>query len=142
MPAPKKVDFKAVLTAHKDPTGKNVYFLDTRTGSVLNLSPTTPAAQLQAIKDRFVKEPDALLKLPFVTSEETYNDMDAFIAVVADKKLKERLRIAKSGGGTLRNFLDALQSSPREEQQWKTFREEKIQRRLKEWLKQNGVTVS
>ncbi|HEY3999688.1 MAG TPA: UPF0158 family protein [Candidatus Xenobia bacterium] len=143
MPAPpKKVDFKAVLEAHKDTAGKNVYYLDTKSGAVVNLSPTSPMSQLAAFKQRLAKEPDVLLKVPHITAEENYGDMDAFIKVIVDKKLQDRLRTAQSGGGTLRNFLDALESGhPRERDQWKLFRDQRVSGRLKNWLKENGINT-
>ncbi|MHB2020579.1 MAG: UPF0158 family protein [Candidatus Xenobia bacterium] len=139
MAAGKKIDFNAVLTAHKDPSGKVVYYLDTRTGAVVALSPTTPMAQLVKMKERMKSDPDSLLKIPHVTQEETYADMDAFIAHTPDKKLQERLKVAKSGGGTLRNFLDVLMAYPKQEGEWKAFREQKVQGRLKDWLRNLGL---
>jgi hypothetical protein len=140
--APKKFDFKAVLDAYKDTTGKIVYYLDTKAGKIVSLSPTSPMPHLVAFKERLAKESDVLLKVPHITAEENYDDMDAFIAIIVDKKLKDRLRTARSGGGTLRNFLDSLESGyPREQGQWKLFREQRIQGRLHNWLKEQGVNA-
>ncbi len=144
--APKRVAFATVLNVYKDTNAAKsgqVSYLDTKSGTIVNISPSSPMSELQRFKERMAKEPDTLLKVPHITAEENYGDMDEFIRVCVDKKLAERLKLARSGGGTLRNFLDAMESAaPREKEQWKNFREQRIQSRLKHWLSQMGVAVS
>ena len=81
----------------------------------------------------------------FLSLMEQYNgsheDYDYFLVpTVKDKKLQDRLRVAVSGGGTMRNFLDALTPIPAERERWYKFRESRIRERLLSWLKQNGMS--
>lgn len=136
-----RVNARALLNAAQDPSPDAVFYVDTQKGDIVKITRSTPMAELARFKAMTDKDADRFLKVPRPTGAETYGDMEAFRATVKDKKLQDRLQLAVSGGGTLRNHLDALNPSPSEKERWYKFREARMLARLQDWLRQNGLTI-
>jgi hypothetical protein len=66
--------------------------------------------------------------------------MEAFIAVVRSPRLQERLERAISGRGAFRYFKDVLLDYPTERERWFRFKQERLQRRMLDWLEAQGIT--
>ncbi len=116
------------------------YFIDRKTGDILQLSPTsnTPS-QLQAIKAKI--DSGAVLQLPRYSSKENYSDMEAFIPTLKDIKLQKRLRDAlDSGGAAFKFFRDALTSHNLEKEKWSEFRYQRLKAYATSFLKNNGIS--
>lgn len=141
MPANVRVSVRALMNAAQDPTADAMFYLDSKTGDVLKITRSMNLAELARFKAAADKEVDRFLKIPRPTSEETYGDMEAFRATVKDKKLADRLRLAVTGGGTLRNFVDALTPVPAEKDRWYKFRDARLGARLQDWARQNGMSI-
>lgn len=141
MTAKVRVNARALINAVQDPSADAVFYLDSQSGEVMKITRSMNLAELARFKAMADRDRDRFLKVPRPTSEETYGDMEAFRASVKDKKLQDRLKLAVSGGGTLRNFVDALTPSPAEKDRWYKFREDRIVARLQEWLRQNGMSL-
>jgi hypothetical protein len=137
-----RVNARALLNAVQDSTPDVVYFVDSQKGDVLKVTRSMNLTELARFKQQADRDPDRFLKVPKPTGEETYGDMEAFRASLKDKKLQDRLRLATTGGGTLRNFLDTLNPVPQERDRWYKFRESRILGRLGEWLRQNGLSLA
>lgn len=138
MPVRAKVDMKAIVKAVTDTT-QDVFFIDSKTGDVLKLAKNAPMSELARFKAISDKEPDRFLRIPKSTAQDSYADINTFIATVKDKKLQDRLKVSVTGGGTMRNFLDALQPSPMEYDRWHKYRDARILGRIQDWVKQNGM---
>ncbi|NDD29200.1 MAG: hypothetical protein EB084_13130 [Proteobacteria bacterium] len=136
------VNARALLQAALDPSPEAMYYVDTKKGDVVKITASMNKTELLRFKTLLDKEVDRFLKLPRPTGEETYADMAAFRATVKDKKLQERLQMAVTGGGTLRNHVDALSPVPLEKERWYKFRETRILQRLQGWLRENGLKTS
>ncbi len=136
------VSTRALLNAVQDPNPQVVCFVDSHNGEVLKLSPGSNMAELARFKTMSGSDPDRFLKVPRPTGAETYADLDAFCATVRDRKLADRLATAVRGGGTLRDFLDALTPVPGEKERWYRFRESRTMERLQNWLRQNGLNAT
>lgn len=141
MTAKVRINARALINAVQDPSPDAVFYLDSKNGEVLKITRSMNLAELARFKAMADKEADRFLKVPRSTSEESYGDMAAFRASVKDKKLQDRLQMAVSGGGTMRNFVDALTPSPQEKERWYKFRESRILARLQDWLRQNGLSL-
>lgn len=141
MAAKVRVNARALINAVADPGADAVYYLDSQSGEVKKITRSMDKVELARFKTMAERDRDRFLKVPHPTSEETYADMDAFRASVKDRKLQDRLKLAVSGGGTLRNFIDALTPSPQEKDRWYKFRETRVVARLQEWLRQNGLSL-
>ena len=71
-------------------------------------------------------------------SRSGYEDMEDFIATVADRVLAERLDKAIAGKGAFRRFKDALSRSPEKEERWYRFSDERRRGRARRWLADAG----
>lgn len=134
-----RVSLKAFLAAVADTDQDVVFYVDSHRGEILKMSRSMPLAELARFKTMTDRDPDRFVKVPKPTAEESYGDMDAFMASVKDKKLQDRLQLSIRGGGTLRNFLDALSPNPIEKERWYKFRQARIQTRAQDWMRQNGL---
>ena len=79
------------------------------------------------------------VRVPHVESYEAYADMEAFIDTVSDRRLRERLWRAIEGRGAFRRFKDVLAGDFRERKRWFAFRDERVDRRVREWLESEGI---
>jgi hypothetical protein len=77
--------------------------------------------------------------IPQVESYEGYNEMVAFIGTVSNPRLRARLERAISGRGAFRYFKDVLEDYPKERERWFRFRDERMQRRILDWLEEEGI---
>ncbi|MBM3462751.1 MAG: hypothetical protein FJX76_11675 [Armatimonadetes bacterium] len=134
-----RVRLTALVGAINDSATDVVYYVDSHNGDVSKISRGAPLADLARFKTMSDKDPDRFLKVPKPTGEESYGDMAEFTRTVKDRKLQERLQIAVRGGGTMRNFLDALTPSPMEKERWYKFRESRVHARARDWVRQNGL---
>ena len=71
-------------------------------------------------------------------SGDSYHDMQAFIATVADPGRADRLEIAIQGRGAFRRFKDVLERWPEELDRWFAFSEERQRGRARSWLADAG----
>jgi hypothetical protein len=68
-----------------------------------------------------------------------YRDMECFISTADDPQLRERLWRAIKGRGAFRYFRDVLADHPEVEDDWYTFKDAQIERRMHRWLEANGI---
>ncbi|MFH0801385.1 MAG: UPF0158 family protein [bacterium] len=135
------LDVKAILQAIQERSRDTVHLLDKKTGNVQSIK----ASELDSPKVRELlalrqKEPARFAEIPRLPAEEIYKDMKAFLAVLKDPRLREKIdRLIEGGGGNYRDFLDVLRGKEREEEQWFHFREERMHTRLRGWLKTVGL---
>jgi len=67
-------------------------------------------------------------------SREAYRDMEAFVALVQDRRAADLLERAIAGRGAFRRFKDTLLEFPQLRQRWFTFHDTRLRRRAIEWL--------
>ncbi|UCC61622.1 MAG: hypothetical protein JSV36_12535 [Anaerolineae bacterium] len=79
------------------------------------------------------------ISVPRADSSEGYRDMEAFISVVKDERLQDRLWRAIRGRGAFRRFKDVLSSDLRERERWFRFKDERLQERVLAWLESEGI---
>ncbi|MEF8874966.1 MAG: UPF0158 family protein [Candidatus Thermoplasmatota archaeon] len=60
--------------------------------------------------------------------------MQDFIQTVEDEDLREKLWIAIDGKGAFRRFKDVLRLYPDVRERWFEFKDERVERRVVEWL--------
>jgi hypothetical protein len=77
--------------------------------------------------------------VPTADSHEGYRDMEDFIFTLRDERLQERLWEAIRGRGAFRRFKDVLARHPRERERWFEFQEDRLRRRVLEWLESEGI---
>mgnify|MGYP000729628883 CR=1 FL=1 len=68
-----------------------------------------------------------------------YNDMQCFIRHVENSRLRDQLWNAIQGRGAFRRFNGLLARHPAVEEQWYDFKEERLQRRVRDWLAYHDI---
>jgi hypothetical protein len=136
-----KLDAKALFEALQERARDTVHLLDKKTGTVASIKAgelnTARVKELLALRQR---EPARFAEIPRLPAEEIYKDMKAFLAVLKDIKLREKIdRLIEGGGGSYRDFLDALEGKDMARESWFRFREQRMLTRLKNWLKTVGL---
>jgi len=138
------VDVRALIEALQDRARDTVHLLDKRMGTVFSIK----ASELNTPKVRDIlafrqKEPARFAEIPKLPTEEVYKDMKAFLASLKDNKLREKIdRVIEGGGGTYRDFLDALEGKELAKESWFRFREERMRSRIRSWLKTVGLEAA
>jgi hypothetical protein len=113
--------------------------IDLRTGEVWPQS-AIEYAEETAEEDADEEDPDRWLAVWCEGSEDGYQDMEDFVATVADDEQAERLSIAISGRGAFRRFKDVLSRWPEGLQRWFAFSDERKRGRARSWLIDAGYS--
>jgi len=118
------------------------YYLDTKTGELLLVSDEfMDTNETEEIYERLDSEPERYLSIPTESSREGYQDMVAFTESLEDENLKEKLWIALDGRGAFRRFKDVLLSHPEKREEWFKFQDERLEKRIMEWLEENEIEL-
>lgn len=116
------------------------FYLDIKTGEILHISDEwMDTNEIEEIYDRIESEPERYLDVPTDSSREGYRDMEAFAEIVEDRNLREKLEIALNGRGAFRRFKDVLFGYPEKRKEWFKFKDERLKRRVNEWLEVNKI---
>jgi hypothetical protein len=69
-----------------------------------------------------------------------YRDMERFVGrEIESDRLQKRFWEAIQGRGAFRRFKDLLARYPELEQRWYTFKAERVERRIRDWLAYHGI---
>ncbi len=118
------------------------YYLDTKTGELLLVSDEfMDTNETEEIYERLDSEPERYLSIPTESSREGYQDMVAFTESLEDENLKEKFWIALDGRGAFRRFKDVLLSHPEKREEWFKFQDERLEKRVMEWLEENEIEL-
>ena len=79
------------------------------------------------------------VEVPSVESRTGYQDMEDFIATVADPVLQRTLERVIIGRGAFRRFKDLLADYPEERERWFAFQDDITRRRVLAWLDEQGI---
>lgn len=119
------------------------YYLDTKTGELLLVSDEfMDTGETEEIYERLDDEPERYLSIPTESSREGYQDMVAFTESLEDENLKEKLWIALNGRGAFRRFKDVLLDYPEKREEWFKFQNERLEKRVMEWLEENEIELA
>lgn len=154
-----KVDLGMIANAMEDVARMDMdYYLDKETGEVIVTSEETfryaeeededkirenlPDWQKEDIKlaqDILFNNPDRYICIPERPSYEGYNLMVEFAEKVEDELLREKLNIALDGKGAFRRFKNVMLDYPDYREKWFKFRDERINKKVIEWLNSIGI---
>jgi len=119
------------------------YYLDTKTGELLLVSDEfMDTGETEEIHERLDDEPERYLSIPTESSREGYQDMVAFTESLEDEILKEKLCVALNGRGAFRRFKDVLLSYLEKREEWFKFQNERLEKRVMEWLEENEIELA
>lgn len=137
------IDLSSLHIAFDDATFNFEYYVDLKTGEVLmipNEFIDGEEEETNEINERIEEGfGTRYISIPNISSEEGYKDMEDFIERIEDEDLQEKLYIAIDGQGAFRRFKDVLLDYPDERERWFEFKEDKVAKRINEWLIEEGI---
>lgn len=119
------------------------YYLDLETAELLIVSDEFMGTdEVEEIYERMEDEPKRYLSIPTGSSREGYQVMVAFAESLEDGNLKDKLWIALNGRGAFRRFKDVLLSYPEKREEWFRFKDERLEKLVREWLEENEIKLA
>ena len=117
------VDFEDICGAFEFGSVDNRHYLDLQTGEIIFISDDLMDEEERGKFDEKIEQGlgERYIGIPYVSSEEGYQEMIDFIETVEDVNLKEKLYVALDGSGCFRRFKDLLFSYPKEREHWFKF---------------------
>ena len=154
-----KADMEMIANAMEDVARMDMdYYLDKETGEVIITSeetfryaeeededkireglPDWQKEDIKLAKDILFKNPDRYICIPERPSYEGYNLMVEFAEKVEDELLREKLSIALDGKGAFRRFKNVIADYPDYREKWFKFRDERLNKKVIEWLNSIGI---
>lgn len=155
-----KVDLEMVANAMEDVDRTDMdYYLDKETGEVIitseetfgyaeeeededNIREDLPDWQKEDVKlaqDILFKNPDRYICILESPPYKGYNLMVEFAEKVEDELLREKLSIALDGKGAFRRFKNVIADYPDYREKWFKFRDERLNKKVIEWLNSIGI---
>jgi hypothetical protein len=110
------------------------HFYDRNTGEVVMISEEFGEApeDLEQQGDRFVL-------IPSMTANERFQIMEDFVETIVNEELQDMLNQALIEKGAFQRFEEVLQRYPNRWEQWRRFRDDKMEARAREWFRENGI---
>jgi len=158
-----RINFGEIAMAMENAHGENEYFLDCDTGQLIVVpSDLTGLESLdddevqELVRDlpewekELVREVLAIyrsedrryLAVAPMGSHEAYDDMREFAHTVEDRRLRELLFVALDGRGAFGRFKRVLADWPAERERWFACKEERMEARIRRWLRQHGIEAA
>ncbi|MCD6318553.1 hypothetical protein J7M02_05750 [Candidatus Aerophobetes bacterium] len=138
-----KINLSELMDAFENCRSGYEFYLDTKTGELLYTSDEfMDPEETKKIYERMEDEPERYLSVPERSSREGYQDMVAFTESLEDEDLQEKLWIALNGRGAFRRFKDVLLNYPEKREEWFAFKDERLERRVMDWLEENGIELA
>lgn len=136
-----RLDLDELCEAYEYSSFLNTYYLDTETGEVLLVVHEEGVAEQNEKNKKKIERDDEgrYVEVPGATSREGFGDLQDFIQTVEDEDLREKLRIAIDGKGAFRRFKNVLVKYPEERKRWFEFKDERIKKRVVDWLELIGI---
>ena len=153
-----KVDLEMIANAMEDVARVDMeYYLDKETGEIIfipeevsryveeedeNLREELPDWQKEGVKlaqEILLKKPDRYIYIPEGPPCNGYDLMVEFAEKVEDELLMEKLSIALDGKGAFRRFKNIIADYPDYREKWFKFRDERINKKVIEWINSIGI---
>jgi len=156
-----KVDLEMIANAMEDVARVDMeYYLDKETGEVIfipeevsryveeeeeedeNLRKELPDWQKKVVKlaqEILLNKSDRYIYIPEGPPCNGYDLMVEFAEKVEDELLREKLSIALDGKGAFRRFKNVIADYPDYKEKWFKFRDERINKKVIEWLNSIGI---
>jgi len=154
-----KVDLEMIANAMEDVARMDMdYYLDKETGEVIITSeetfgyaeeededkiredlPDWQKEDIELAKDILFNNPDRYICIPERPPYEGYNLMVEFAEKVEDELLREKLSIALDGKGAFRRFKNVIADYPDYREKWFKFKDERLNKKVIEWLNSIGI---
>jgi predicted nucleotidyltransferase len=128
-----KVDLEELCMALEDNSPTLEWWFDPDEGRAIPKSEDESWEELPGI------DPERLVPIEPIPSNEAYGDMEEFVGVVGDAHARDLLARAIAGRGAFRRFKDTLLEFPELREAWFTYHDARMRRRAIEWLAAEGL---
>ena len=132
------VDKKKLVSAFDEMDPGKVYFIDRKTG-VITLVTLEDKSGLERMKKMLVTEPGRFTQVPKTDARQNMTELEQFIALVHDPKLKEALKRTLVSHRPFREFRDILDTKIKEKREWDAFHRKTLEDRALRFLKSCGL---
>lgn len=138
------VDFDDLCGAFEFGNVSHRHYLDLETGDIVYLSDESMDADEIEKMDEKVESglDERYIAIPYVSSDESYEDMMDFTETVEALNLRHQLYTVLNGRSCFRRFKDILLNYPKERERWFKFHDARLGERVKEWLKDKGIELT
>ena len=131
------VNFGDLALALEDQGGDlHVYYFDTETGAVLNLSEDIDEAELHEIRE---EGSGRFLRIEPMNPREGYHIMADFVADLPSSRVREKLEWSLDGPKPFRRFKDTLSEDEAIRKQWFDFHNARMRELAIEWLADHQI---
>jgi len=131
------VNFGDLALALQDQGGElHVYYFDTETGAVLNLSEDIDEAQLHEIRE---EGSGRFLPIKPMNPRGGYRIMADFVADLPSSRVREKLEWSLDGPKPFRRFKDAVREDEAIRKQWFDFHNARMREVAIEWLADHQI---
>jgi len=131
------VNFGDLALALQDQGGElHVYYFDTETGAVLNLSEDIDEAQLHEIRE---EGSGRFLPIKPMNPRRGYRIMADFVADLPSSRVREKLEWSLDGPKPFRRFKDAVREDEAIRKQWFDFHNARMREVAIEWLADHQI---
>ena len=127
------LDLSLICEALEDHSPDHAWWFDPSSGDV------EPRFESWSEEDDEDPESRGLLLIEPTYSDESYRDLEDFIARVRDPRARDLLERAIGGRGAFRRFKDTLLEFPELREAWFKFHDARMERRALEWLSSKGL---
>lgn len=132
-----RYELERIYEEHFDPVNPDAFDIE-QTLAEVNL----PDWQKEGVKTTFFVEAhwgSRVIAIPDTSTYEAYDEMQEFISTVENDRLYNRLLEAIQGRGAFGRFQAILGQHLAEEQRWYAFQENRLRKRILEWLMEVGI---
>jgi uncharacterized protein len=129
------VNFSDMAMALEDQGGElHVYYFDTQTGRVLNLSEDIDEKELREIRGK-----GRFLQIEPINPRRGYCIMEDFVRNLSPSRVREKLEWSLDGPKPFRRFKDALREDDAIRKKWFDFHKARMRELASEWLADHQI---
>lgn len=131
-------DWESFEFALESASPETQFYYDTVTGEV---HLTGPFEDDPGERERIDSDPRRYREVDPLGSTAVHAWMECFVDGLLDTPLREQLRRALQGRGSVRRFKAALQAAPVERAAWFRYHQQRLQRSIERWFDDHEVPV-
>lgn len=132
------IDKMKLIQALDEVNPGKVHFVDRNTGQVL-LVTLEDKPGFEKMKKMLAADPGRYTQVPKNDTQQNLTELEGFIAVVHDPKLKELLKRAMVAHKPFREFQDILSTKVKEKREWDAFHKKNLEDRAERFIKSSGL---
>ena len=131
-------DKKAILAAMDEMDPGKLFFVDRKLGQVLKVT-LEDKPGFERMKKMLAAEPQRYTQVPKSDASQNMAEVEKFIALVQDPRLKETLKRAMTSHRPFREFRDVLSTKVKEQREWDIYHRKNLEERVERFIKSAGL---